>query len=108
MPYAPFTSGRHLDFSDTVLNSGTGTQTVSDINGTSMTKFIPMGIFINSSNDEDEEAAGYATVNCWLAGESSGDAKQRRLYTRSIQPLAVAGIISNGTTGRGIESHTGR
>ena len=107
MPFGAFTSGRHLAFSDTVLNTGAGVQTVEELNGNE-TKFIPQAIFINSSNDSDEELAGYATVNGWLAGEARTKAKARRIYTRSLQGFAFAGIYSNGTSARGIEVHSGR
>jgi len=101
MPAGNFTFGRGYQFDDTVLASAGQVQTSKELAGDGRT-FVPQGVWVNPSSDEDEETLGTAVITGWLIGEHQGMAKAFTVYTKTAVPLAFAGVLSTGTTARGI------
>jgi hypothetical protein len=106
MPFGSFSAGRHYSFSDSVLGQSGQIQEVRTLVGVEP-NFVPTGIHVNSSTDEDEELSGVATVVGWLVGENRTMADTYKVYTKTPVGLAFAGIFSDGTTARGIKSISG-
>jgi hypothetical protein len=102
MPEGAFTAGRALEFSDAILNVAGEVQSYKSLI-VGMTNFVPAAIIINESNDQGEEALGYAQINGWLVGENSTMAKTYMIVTKQPIGLAFAVIFSDGTTARGIK-----
>jgi hypothetical protein len=107
MPFGSHTIGRAYEFDDTILGEAGSVQTIKDLVDTGKTEFTPQCVYVGTSSDEDEETAGVATINGWLAGENSGMAKSWKVYTKTTVGLAFAGINSTGTTARGIKVGSG-
>jgi hypothetical protein len=101
MPAGAFTAARHFSFDDAVLDSGVGVQEFKVMR--TGQEFKPQCIFVNESNNDNENAAGYARIRGYLFGENESYVDDYIVDVRRPVGLAFRAIYSQGTTARGIK-----
>jgi hypothetical protein len=101
MPAGAFTAARHFSFDDAILDSGTGVQEFKSMRTNQ--EFKPQCIHVNRSNDDDENAAGYAWIRGYLFGENESYVDDYCVDIRRPVGYAFRAIYSEGTTARGIK-----